>query len=94
MKFIVWRRFKWLFIGLIILLIILLFVAVLLYSLPVRMFKCYCCSAVGQASFYMSREQHAVFTSDKRFYRLNSSRDIRIIKVNSYKQLQLTFNEK
>ncbi|NXL92243.1 MYOF protein, partial [Alectura lathami] len=34
MKFIVWRRFKWLFIGLIILLIILLFVAVLLYSLP------------------------------------------------------------
>uniref|UniRef100_A0A663E8H8 Myoferlin n=1 Tax=Aquila chrysaetos chrysaetos TaxID=223781 RepID=A0A663E8H8_AQUCH len=34
MKFIVWRRFKWLFIGLIILLILLLFVAVLLYSLP------------------------------------------------------------
>uniref|UniRef100_A0A669Q234 Myoferlin n=1 Tax=Phasianus colchicus TaxID=9054 RepID=A0A669Q234_PHACC len=34
MKFIVWRRFKWLFIGLIFLLIILLFVAVLLYSLP------------------------------------------------------------
>ncbi|NXN93407.1 MYOF protein, partial [Rhinopomastus cyanomelas] len=34
MKFIVWRRFKWLFIGLIILLIFLLFVAVLLYSLP------------------------------------------------------------
>uniref|UniRef100_A0A8C2UD53 Myoferlin n=1 Tax=Coturnix japonica TaxID=93934 RepID=A0A8C2UD53_COTJA len=34
MKFIVWRRFKWLFIGIIILLIILLFVAVLLYSLP------------------------------------------------------------
>uniref|UniRef100_A0A8B9P4B0 Myoferlin n=1 Tax=Apteryx owenii TaxID=8824 RepID=A0A8B9P4B0_APTOW len=34
MKFIVWRRFKWLFIGLIILLIVLLFVAVLLYSLP------------------------------------------------------------
>ncbi|OXB67404.1 hypothetical protein ASZ78_010962 [Callipepla squamata] len=34
MRFIVWRRFKWLFIGLIILLIVLLFVAVLLYSLP------------------------------------------------------------
>ncbi|XP_053166720.1 myoferlin isoform X2 [Hemicordylus capensis] len=34
MKFIVWRRFKWLFIGLIILLIVLLFVAILLYSLP------------------------------------------------------------
>ncbi|KAM8805926.1 myoferlin [Eudromia elegans] len=34
MKFIVWRRFKWLFIGLIILLIVFLFVAVLLYSLP------------------------------------------------------------
>lgn len=37
MKFIVWRRFKWLFLGLIVLLILLLFVAVLLYSLPVRM---------------------------------------------------------
>uniref|UniRef100_A0A8C3Q6S5 Uncharacterized protein n=1 Tax=Geospiza parvula TaxID=87175 RepID=A0A8C3Q6S5_GEOPR len=34
MKFIVWRRFKWLFLGLIMLLILLLFVAVLLYSLP------------------------------------------------------------
>uniref|UniRef100_A0A8C4LVU6 Myoferlin n=1 Tax=Equus asinus asinus TaxID=83772 RepID=A0A8C4LVU6_EQUAS len=36
MKFIVWRRFKWVIIGLLILLILLLFVAVLLYSLPVR----------------------------------------------------------
>uniref|UniRef100_A0A8C5RRH9 Ferlin C-terminal domain-containing protein n=1 Tax=Laticauda laticaudata TaxID=8630 RepID=A0A8C5RRH9_LATLA len=34
MKFIVWRRFKWVFIGIIILLIVLLFVAILLYSLP------------------------------------------------------------
>ncbi|XP_074856486.1 myoferlin isoform X2 [Carettochelys insculpta] len=34
MKFIVWRRFKWLFIGIIILLIVLLFLAILLYSLP------------------------------------------------------------
>ncbi|KAJ8264359.1 hypothetical protein GJAV_G00148240 [Gymnothorax javanicus] len=34
MKFIVWRRFKWLFIGLLILIIVLLFVAILLYSLP------------------------------------------------------------
>ncbi|KAK7919795.1 hypothetical protein WMY93_011079 [Mugilogobius chulae] len=34
MKFIVWRRFKWVFIGLIILIIVLLFVAILLYSLP------------------------------------------------------------
>ncbi|KAJ8406813.1 hypothetical protein AAFF_G00297290 [Aldrovandia affinis] len=34
MKFIVWRRFKWLFIGLLILILVLLFVAVLLYSLP------------------------------------------------------------
>ncbi|XP_058399534.1 myoferlin isoform X4 [Diceros bicornis minor] len=33
-KFIVWRRFKWVIIGLLILLILLLFVAVLLYSLP------------------------------------------------------------
>uniref|UniRef100_A0A8D0GFF7 Myoferlin n=1 Tax=Sphenodon punctatus TaxID=8508 RepID=A0A8D0GFF7_SPHPU len=35
MKFIVWRRFKWVFIGIIILLIVLLFLAILLYSLPV-----------------------------------------------------------
>ncbi|XP_062330307.1 myoferlin-like isoform X4 [Osmerus eperlanus] len=34
MKFIVWRRFKWIFIGLIILIIVLLFLAILLYSLP------------------------------------------------------------
>ncbi|XP_048361816.1 myoferlin isoform X1 [Sphaerodactylus townsendi] len=34
MKFIVWRRFKWVFIGLIFLLIVLLFVAIFLYSLP------------------------------------------------------------
>ncbi|MBZ3872465.1 Myoferlin [Sciurus carolinensis] len=35
MRFIVWRRFKWVIIGLLILLILLLFLAVLLYSLPV-----------------------------------------------------------
>ncbi|XP_056658393.1 myoferlin isoform X3 [Monodelphis domestica] len=34
MKFIVWRRFKWVIIGLLILLVLLLFLAVLLYSLP------------------------------------------------------------
>uniref|UniRef100_A0A3B5BDX5 Myoferlin-like n=1 Tax=Stegastes partitus TaxID=144197 RepID=A0A3B5BDX5_9TELE len=34
MKFIVWRRFKWLFIGIILLIIVLLFIAILLYSLP------------------------------------------------------------
>eukprot|EP00069_Balaena_mysticetus_P013735 bmy_08240T0 len=34
MRFIVWRRFKWVIIGLLMLLILLLFVAVLLYSLP------------------------------------------------------------
>uniref|UniRef100_A0AAY4D2T6 C2 domain-containing protein n=1 Tax=Denticeps clupeoides TaxID=299321 RepID=A0AAY4D2T6_9TELE len=34
MKFIVWRRFKWIFIGLIILILVLLFVGILLYSLP------------------------------------------------------------
>ncbi|KAM9424835.1 myoferlin-like isoform 2-T2 [Pholidichthys leucotaenia] len=34
MKFIVWRRFKWVFIGLIILIIVILFIAILLYSLP------------------------------------------------------------
>uniref|UniRef100_A0A8D0EU87 Myoferlin n=1 Tax=Strix occidentalis caurina TaxID=311401 RepID=A0A8D0EU87_STROC len=53
MKFIVWRRFKWLFIGLIILLILLLFVAVLLYSLPVRIVKYYCSSAVVMKLFYI-----------------------------------------
>ncbi|KAI4891587.1 hypothetical protein NFI96_020979 [Prochilodus magdalenae] len=34
MKFIVWRRFKWIFIGSIILILVLLFVGILLYSLP------------------------------------------------------------
>ncbi|KAM5235934.1 myoferlin isoform 1-T1 [Ctenodactylus gundi] len=34
MRFIVWRRFKWVIIGLLILLILLLFLAILLYSLP------------------------------------------------------------
>ncbi|TEA38216.1 hypothetical protein DBR06_SOUSAS110059 [Sousa chinensis] len=34
MRFIMWRRFKWVIIGLLVLLIVLLFVAVLLYSLP------------------------------------------------------------
>ncbi|KAM5139826.1 myoferlin isoform 1-T1 [Callospermophilus lateralis] len=34
MRFIVWRRFKWVIIGLLLLLILLLFLAVLLYSLP------------------------------------------------------------
>ncbi|KAL2078234.1 hypothetical protein ACEWY4_025919 [Coilia grayii] len=36
MKFIVWRRFKWLFIGLIILILVLLFIGILLYSLPFK----------------------------------------------------------
>uniref|UniRef100_A0A8C7HDV7 Myoferlin n=1 Tax=Oncorhynchus kisutch TaxID=8019 RepID=A0A8C7HDV7_ONCKI len=34
MRFIIWRRFKWIFIGLIVLLLVLLFLAILLYSLP------------------------------------------------------------
>ncbi|XP_031416619.1 myoferlin isoform X1 [Clupea harengus] len=34
LKFIVWRRFKWLFIGLILLFLVLLFLGILLYSLP------------------------------------------------------------
>lgn len=34
MKFIVWRRFKWIFIGIIVLLLVLLFIGVFLYSLP------------------------------------------------------------
>lgn len=36
MKFIVWRKFRCLFIGLILLIIVILFLAILLYSLPVR----------------------------------------------------------
>uniref|UniRef100_A0A8C7SHS9 C2 domain-containing protein n=1 Tax=Oncorhynchus mykiss TaxID=8022 RepID=A0A8C7SHS9_ONCMY len=34
MRFIIWRRFKWIFIGLIVLLLVLLFLGILLYSLP------------------------------------------------------------
>ncbi|XP_063818137.1 myoferlin isoform X2 [Pseudophryne corroboree] len=34
LKFIVWRRFKWIFIGIIVLLLVLLFLGILLYSLP------------------------------------------------------------
>ncbi|KAM8859825.1 myoferlin isoform 2-T2 [Spinachia spinachia] len=34
MKFIVWRRFKWIFIGAILLLLVILFLGILLYSLP------------------------------------------------------------
>ncbi|KAJ8418235.1 hypothetical protein AAFF_G00139440 [Aldrovandia affinis] len=34
MKFIVWRRFKWIFIGAVILFLVLLFLGILLYSLP------------------------------------------------------------
>uniref|UniRef100_A0A1A8LFT9 Myoferlin n=3 Tax=Nothobranchius TaxID=28779 RepID=A0A1A8LFT9_9TELE len=34
MKFIVWRRFKWVFIGVILLLLVILFLGILFYSLP------------------------------------------------------------
>ncbi|XP_076016465.1 myoferlin isoform X1 [Genypterus blacodes] len=34
MKFIVWRRFKWIFLGVILLLLVLLFLGILFYSLP------------------------------------------------------------
>ncbi|XP_061602091.1 myoferlin isoform X2 [Cololabis saira] len=34
MKFIVWRRFKWIFIGAILLLLVILFLGILFYSLP------------------------------------------------------------
>ncbi|XP_041865734.1 myoferlin isoform X2 [Melanotaenia boesemani] len=34
MKFIVWRKFKWIFIGMILLLLVILFLGILLYSLP------------------------------------------------------------
>uniref|UniRef100_A0A665VQX8 Myoferlin like n=1 Tax=Echeneis naucrates TaxID=173247 RepID=A0A665VQX8_ECHNA len=39
MKFIVWRRFKWIFIGVILLLLVILFLGILFYSLPVRSFS-------------------------------------------------------
>uniref|UniRef100_A0A4W3JZ49 Myoferlin like n=1 Tax=Callorhinchus milii TaxID=7868 RepID=A0A4W3JZ49_CALMI len=35
MKYIIWRRFKWVFIGLIILIFVVLFLAIFFYSLPV-----------------------------------------------------------
>ncbi|XP_016341408.1 myoferlin-like isoform X2 [Sinocyclocheilus anshuiensis] len=34
MKFIIWRRYKWLFIGLILLILVILFIGILLYSFP------------------------------------------------------------
>lgn len=34
MKFIIWRRYKWLFIGLIFLILVILFIGILLYSFP------------------------------------------------------------
>ncbi len=39
MKFIIWRRYKWLFIGLIILILVILFLGILLYSFPVSLFQ-------------------------------------------------------
>lgn len=39
MKFIIWRRYKWLFIGLIILILVILFIGILLYSFPVSLFQ-------------------------------------------------------
>lgn len=42
LKFIVWRRYKWLFIGLIILILVGLFVGILLYSLPVSYVSGFC----------------------------------------------------
>ncbi|XP_077062220.1 myoferlin isoform X8 [Siphateles boraxobius] len=34
LKFIVWRKFKWMFIGLVVLILVLLFIGILFYSLP------------------------------------------------------------
>lgn len=39
MKFIIWRRYKWLFIGLIILILVILFLGILLYSFPVSLYQ-------------------------------------------------------
>ncbi|KAF5911212.1 hypothetical protein HPG69_019580 [Diceros bicornis minor] len=52
-KFIVWRRFKWVIIGLLILLILLLFVAVLLYSLPVRVLGLLSWLFFGHLTWYL-----------------------------------------
>jgi len=92
MKFIVWRRFKWLFIGLIILLILLLFVAVLLYSLPVRIFKCHCSSAVVWSEQYTSHQQDTLLTQTRvSFNSVLAGREG--LYPYSYKQPQLIFTE-
>uniref|UniRef100_A0A8B9TBQ1 Myoferlin n=1 Tax=Anas platyrhynchos TaxID=8839 RepID=A0A8B9TBQ1_ANAPL len=84
MKFIVWRRFKWLFIGLIILLIILLFVAVLLYSLPVRIFSVLLLFSCSVRLAFMSVNSIHPFPPTRNSNQLNSSREIGIlIPVNS-----------
>uniref|UniRef100_A0A7N6BMJ5 C2 domain-containing protein n=1 Tax=Anabas testudineus TaxID=64144 RepID=A0A7N6BMJ5_ANATE len=42
MKFIVWRRFRWIFIGVVLLLLVILFLGILFYSLPVRSISAIC----------------------------------------------------
>ena len=49
MKFIVWRRFKWIFIISIILILVILFLAIMLYSLPVRSSIIVTCSDINIA---------------------------------------------
>lgn len=53
MKFIVWRRFKWLFIGLIILILVILFLGILLYSFPVSLYQIL--SLVNEIIFFFSK---------------------------------------
>lgn len=61
MKFIVWRRFRCLFIGLIILIIVILFLAILLYSLPVSRNKIV--KSFGSASLCKIRHKCSVICS-------------------------------
>uniref|UniRef100_A0A8C7SPH9 C2 domain-containing protein n=1 Tax=Oncorhynchus mykiss TaxID=8022 RepID=A0A8C7SPH9_ONCMY len=56
MRFIIWRRFKWIFIGLIVLLLVLLFLGILLYSLPCIHLLC-----LYVIHSYSVNRQHASF---------------------------------
>ena len=61
-RFVIWRNYKWYIIGLIILVVILLFIGVFIYSAPVSLFQFY--AGVG-ASFYLIHDastQHVYLT--------------------------------
>lgn len=76
MKFIVWRRFKWLFIGLIILILVGLFLGILLYSLP-----------VSYDSGFFKKYWH---TTDKSGYNMNQENYINHSLIQLYSAHELT----